>query len=37
MACLEQYVARRERAGAELVFVLRSLAPRPGGEIAPCR
>jgi len=32
---LKQYVARRERAGAELVVVVRSLAARPQGEPPP--
>jgi hypothetical protein len=32
---VEQYVAERERVGAELVVIVRSLAPRPAGKAAP--
>jgi len=32
---VQEYVAHRERMGAELVVVVRSLAPRPAGQKAP--
>ena len=32
---VEDYIARRERAGAELVVVVRSLATRPAERPAP--
>jgi hypothetical protein len=32
---VQEYVARRERMGAELVIVVRSLAPRPAVQPAP--
>ena len=32
---VREYVAQRERKGAELVVVVRSLAIRPPGEPAP--
>jgi hypothetical protein len=32
---VQEYVARRERMGAELVVVMQSLAPRPASQPAP--
>ena len=34
---LQAYVAQRERMGAELVVVVRSLAPRPTADLPPWR
>jgi hypothetical protein len=34
---LREYIAQRERMGAELVVIVRSLAPRPADEPMPWR